>query len=210
MADERDHPLRPLTKGWLKKIKRADEHKKVQFGDDAQEAMNFFNGPVNFFWEKEYMGGKRGFLVGDDEETLPAPSFRMCVNKVAELVQIMGPNFYHHNPKIVVTTYTPPGPPMELFVPPPPTGPIDPAQGMMLEQQMMMGQQQFAMVQQQQHMEQVVNGIRASLLDYLLNYTQQELDKKSHGRKAIVEAIIKGMGVLWTEVYEPYPGGPQM
>ena len=205
---ERDHPLYPLVSGWMTKIKRAMKFKDANFADDAREAMQFFNGPYNFMWSKEYMQGKRGFYVGDDEESLPAPSFQMCMNKVAEMVQIMGPSFYHHNPNIMVSTKEPSLPPPEMLLPPPPPAgmPADPMQ----QQQAMLAQMQMQMMQQQERIRNAVNQARAGLLEFVLNYYQQELDKKQHARRAIVEAIIKGLGLLWTESYEPYPGAPQM
>ena len=40
------------------------------------------------------------------------------------------------------------------------------------------------------------------LIQSYLNYTPNELNLKEHARKAVDEAIIKGMGVLWTELIE--------
>ena len=40
-----DHPLRALCTSWLEKIRLAAEFKKKKFQEDADEAMQFYNGP---------------------------------------------------------------------------------------------------------------------------------------------------------------------
>ena len=49
----------------------------------------------------------------------------------------------------------------------------------------------------------LIDRIRGILLEFYLNYTPTELDLKANSRRAIDEGIIKGMGVLWTELYKP-------
>lgn len=40
-----DHPLRALCTAWSEKIRLASEFKKKKFQEDADEAMQFYNGP---------------------------------------------------------------------------------------------------------------------------------------------------------------------
>jgi hypothetical protein len=40
-------PLKPLVTGWLQKSQLAEELKKKEFGDDAEECLRFFNGPYS-------------------------------------------------------------------------------------------------------------------------------------------------------------------
>lgn len=85
-----------------------------------------------------------------------------------------------------------------------PQGMMDPAQmqAMMQAQQAQMQAQQ-ALAQQDYGKQ--IDAARAVLLEAYLNYTPTALNLKEHCRAAIDEALIKGMGVLWTEVYQP-PG----
>jgi hypothetical protein len=45
-----DHPLRALCTAWTEKIRLASEFKKKRFQEDADEAMQFFNGPHDFMY----------------------------------------------------------------------------------------------------------------------------------------------------------------
>jgi hypothetical protein len=101
--------LRAVTSMWMAKIHKAWEVKQKLFGDDAAEAMQFFNGPYEFLYST---GGKGRAFLGDEE--VPAPSFRMTVNKVAEMVQLFGPALYHQNPTRKVNPRVPPDLPPEL------------------------------------------------------------------------------------------------
>src|SRR5262245_41488087 len=91
--------LRPITSGWNKLFELAWAHKKREYQDSADECTRFLDGPYNNWLFKAWGGGNTGspFEYGGLEE-LPAPSTRMTVNKVAELVQLFGPALYHRNP----------------------------------------------------------------------------------------------------------------
>jgi hypothetical protein len=233
MSSSGEHrQLAPLVEAWLAKIRLAEKFKADHFGHGADEAMLFFNGPHDWMFKNEYMrNAKGGFLPAasssDDKENIEAPSFRMCVNKVAEIRDLFGPTLYHHNPVVIVEPHDPPLPPPAALgineipptppmIPPPPPGapplppgmppPIPPQMmpQMLAFQQAMMqfqqGMQQYQQLAQQQKTNGELNGFRAAQLEYVLNYFQWENDKKYHFRKAIDEALIKGAGVLWHEV----------
>lgn len=181
-----DHSLRPVCSCWMEKIHKAFEWKKKDFGDDAEEAMQFFNGPYDFMYG--ILGKGRDF-TGDDE--LPPPSFRMTCNKVAELVQLFGPALYHRNPVRKVNPRKCPDLPPEL---------LDAVFGISVDP---FAQQMMMQLQQTQNREKAIDIARATLLQAYLNYTPEALDLKTESRWAIDEAIIKGMGCLWTELYRP-------
>src|SRR5436305_5675000 len=184
-----DHPLRPIVAQWMEKIRLALEYKKAKFGEDAEECMAFFNGPYDFMYAKKYSGSSRGFLSNDEGEggDMPAPSFQMTVNKATEVVQLFGPVLYHRNPNRQVNPRDLPQLPPTVF------GNIaDPVAQMMMQQAVLQNTQM-----------KTADYARASLLQFYLNYTPTELDLKTHSRRAIDEALIKGMGVLWTELYQP-------
>lgn len=206
-----DHPLRAICERWLRKITAAIDHKRALFQDDADEAMKFFDGEQNWMFRDDYARKKKGgFLVdinadADDGAAMGYPSFQMSVNKVAELVDLFGPSMYHQNPEITVSAHDPP------FIAPEMLGiTIAPEvqQGLVPPEMAMMDPmvQQYQMIVQQQQQDQGTNALRAELLQYLLTRLQEENDKKTEGRRAINEALIKGMGLLWTELVKSPSG----
>jgi hypothetical protein len=177
---------------WLEKIRLAQDHKRQRFGIDAEEGMRFFNGPYDFLYRRNYATGASppwGVDGLGDEDDYFAPSFRATLNKVAEGVQIFGPVLYHKNPIRQVNPRQHPVLPPEVW-----GAPTDPY-----------AQLQSSQAQLQEDQAGAITKARAILLSYYLNYTPNELDLKTHARRAIDEAIIKGCGVLWSELYTP-PG----
>ncbi len=183
--------LRPITSGWNAKLLLAWEAKKREFQDDADEAMMFFNGPCDFLYGWRGAAARGSFTYSGNEDDLPAPAFRMTVNKVAELVQIFGPVLYHRNPTRKVNPRKAPMFPIALL-----GDPNDPNVQMAYEQ-----------LAQQVNQQTNTDAARATLLEAYLNYTPNALDLKTECRQAIDEAIIKGMGTLWTETYKPAGAG---
>jgi hypothetical protein len=191
-----DSVMRPVCSAWLKKIQSALEHKKKKFQDDANECMQFFNGPYSFLYGPQQRDGIGGFVWRGGEEggEIPKPTFEMTFNKVAELVQLFGPALYHRNPIRQVNPRHPPMVPIEAV-----GDQNDPAVLQFYEQVLQQAQQSL-----------VTDKARSSLLEHYLNYTPTALDLKTHSRQAIDEAIIKGQGVLWTELYTPSGAGKRM
>jgi hypothetical protein len=204
--DESRAPLEPLVKAWAGKLGLALEYRKRKWGDDAEAAMFFYAGPYDEMYNQDGKGKLYFNAVGDDDG-VPKVSFRVTANLVAEMVQIFGPALYHRNPVRRVTPRKTPQMNPDLFItpiaPPNPLVPQDPMQLMMQQQQ----QQMQLMQLQQQEMElqqrRLQDEARASLLEAYLNYTPNALDLKKHSRKAIDETLIKGMGVVVTQVYRP-------
>ena len=213
-------PFAPVIQQWREKLKIAAERKWAKFGDYASEAMAFYDGPHDFLYGQRKGRAAKGFTI--DDESMSPPSFMMTVNKVAELVQLFGPVLYHKNPIRQVNPRkvpeTPPdmamqdimaqmqqqmGPMMgpqlgPMMAPQPGMPPMDPMQLMQMQAQQVLMQQH-----QQLQMLRETDKSRAELLEFYLNYTPNALDLKDHARSAIDEALIKGMGILWTELYQP-------
>lgn len=181
------YDLRPLVSEWSAKLKLSWDHKKRDFQDDADEAMMFFNGPYDFLYTTGGGTSKAFTVAGGDGMDISPPTFRMTVNKVAELVQIFGPSLYHRNPVRKVGPRKPLVLPIQLFG--------DPNNPQV--------QQYYQMMAQQVQQESGQDSARAAILEQYLNYTPNALDLKTESRWAIDEAIIKGMGCLWTEKYIP-------
>lgn len=185
-----DNPLESIVGLWRNKLKLATTYKMEKFQKDADEGMFFYGGPYDDMFGSRRGKYGRGFVPPDDSDDMPRPSFAMTVNKVAEMVQIFGPVLYHKNPTRQVNPRKPPLPPIEMY-----GDPNDPNV-----------QQGYQQLMQQASMERSVDKARATLLQHYLNYTPTALDLKTESRWAIDEAIIKGMGLLYTELYTP-PGG---
>ena len=171
--------LRAIATGWLKKIELSLKHKRP-FSEDAREAMCFFDGPHNWFWKDTYARHEYGY-----NRTISPPGFRMQCNRVFEAVKLFGSVIYHRNPVRSVT------PTRYPFVSPDAVGVVD-------EQSMMA----YQMAAQETVRRTEVRNAVAMLMEKYLNYTPNELDLKTHSRRVVDEAIIKGMGVWWTEMVE--------
>lgn len=104
--------VRQLTQAWRDMLSSAWDHKQDKFGDDAEEAMGFFNEDHSFIWEA------MGERVGDPKVKESNPGFEMTYNVVAELVQIFGPYIYHRNPNRIVDPIRPLEFPQEAIVDP--------------------------------------------------------------------------------------------
>lgn len=184
-----DHPLRETTERWLALIEKAKQVKERLFGEVARECMSFYNGPHDFMYGAKNAKNAIGMYL--DSGTRIKTTFKVTTNKVAELVQRFGPSLYFNNPHRQV------GPrsdgmnisPMTLGL----LGPI--------------AFQSASMMFQQTRM---IDQARGELASWLLNYTPNELDLKRHSRMAITESLIKGLGVAWTEVYQPRPDVPKL
>lgn len=175
---EIDPAFKTVVAHWLSKITHAKDHKKKVFQKDADECMAFYSGPKS--WE-EVMGGSGGMDSADDAVK---PTFKVSVNKCFEFVTIFGPALYFENPVRTVK------PRMPIVIPPQFFG-----QDMMTYQAMMSQESNRVME----------DGLRSVLLESYLNWTPTEYRLDTEARLAIDEALIKGRGCLWTELYSP-PG----
>ena len=180
-------PFQTLSRAWLRNIKLAVNNKENEFTKDANEAIRYFDGPHDFMYKSDYASKSSTFQLSD-QDGRPSPTFRMTVNKVAEMVQIFGPHLYHNNPFRQVSPRKAIGVPAQALV------------GTAVGEQVQQLQQ---MIDQQNEQTQMGDVLRANLLSAYLNYTPNEMDLKTHSRLAIDEALIKGLSTLWCEVYIP-------
>lgn len=182
------HPFKRDCETWLRKIEEAKKVKHELFGQYADEAMRFFDGAHDFMWSEQYAKSSGGFL--DKESGNYFPKFRMSVNRLSQAVRLFGPALYNQNPVINVETIHPPEPnPFLLGI-----DTNDP-----------MGMMQWEMTMQETAMDhQRVEGI-AGYLQHYSNWLQLETNKRAEGHHGITEAIVKGMGLYFTEMWSP-PG----
>ena len=176
---EIDPVLRAVCSNWMSKIEHAKQHKSKVFQKDADECQQFFDGPKNW---SELMGGGSSIESG---EGFPELSFKISVNKTFEFVTIFGPALYYENP---VRTAKPR---MPIVVPP-----------------MFFPDPQFySAVIQQENTRVMTDGLRGVLLESMMNQSPIDFDLAKEARSAIDEALIKGRGVIWTELHQT-PGAP--
>jgi hypothetical protein len=182
------YPLRVLVDQWYAKIKLSLRIKHERFGKYAEETANFYDGPINFMWDRDYSSGQGGFLQQGEEAGMPR--FRMSSNRAFDAVAMFGPALYHNNPNVLVE------PRMGIDVSPMAMG-MDPNDPMQMEQYQ-------ALTQQEQMRRQMLKDC-AEVKSAYLNWLQDETDKKTQSRRAITEAFTRGLGLLWVEMYQP-PG----
>lgn len=174
---EIDPVFRQVVSHWLTKLTAAKENKRKVFQAAADECMSFYNGPRS--WD-DLMGGEGG--LGQAKDTID-PSFKVSVNKTFEFVTIFGPVLFSENPVRTVKPRMPVVIPQEFFPNP------------MVYQAMVQAENQRVMI----------DGLRSVLLEAYLNWTPVEFRLNEAARQTIEEALIKGRGCSWTELYTP-PG----
>lgn len=176
-----EYPLRTLCTRWTSLLNLADKQKDDRFGKYAKEAYEFYNGDHDWMWQEEYAAGPDGYLESGE---VNKPTFKMTVNRIFEAVAMFGPALMFRNPQSTVTANNPPE--IDPFV----FG-VDPENPQYEE--MMMGQRQASM-----HRD-----TTARIGEHYLDWLQLETDKKGQARRAVTEAVVKGLGCLMTELHTP-------
>jgi len=179
------HPLKRVCQAWRDTIREGERFQK-EFREQAETCMRYVKGPFNHIWKGAKVNGK---WVGGDLEDIPAPTHQCDVNKAFEYKAIYGPMLYFKNPTYRFTPRKMPPLPPEIF-----GDPRDPMVQQVTMASMMEGQ-----------MRNRRNAGLGTLLAHYLNWVQYETDAKAGGRKVADEALLKGMGVWWHEIYSP-PG----
>jgi len=187
-----DSPLRPIAKSWLSKIAAA-RRAKSDFDADAREAMAFFDGGARFAFD----GGQRG--AGAVSRSVPAPAYRIVVNRVFEAVKVLGSVVYHRNPHRTVTPREYPVIPPDVLGIDPAASQVDPMTGMPMPDPAI---QTYIEVSRSIGLAEQRKQVQAKLMEAYLNWTPFENNLKSHGRQAVDEGIVKGAGLCWTEAVE--------
>lgn len=185
-----DHPLKPTVDLWLQKIMVAKRYKEERFGKFARECHRFYNHSHNWMWMENMSAQDGGFLSGESFGVGGKPTFLVQINKVFEAVALYGPALFHQYPEVRVDAVR------RTMVPPHMLG---------IDVRFPLGQQQAQQLQFQHQMEYATRQTYAALKTDYLNWLQVESAKKDHSRDAIIEAVVKGLGVVRTEMFQP-PG----
>ena len=189
-SDPDQHPLSSLCEAQRKLIQVAKKQKKERFGDYADEAYRFYNGAHNFMWDEEYSKNRTdGYL--DEQAATPFPQFRMTVNKVSDAVDLFVPSMMQQYPQVLVK-------PVPLPDFPPESLGMNPADPVAMEN--------YALIQQQRMSVESIKESVAGVKQHYLNWLQLETSKLVHARRGITEAVVKGLGVTYTELHSPRGG----
>lgn len=183
-----DNPLKPTVDLWLEKIEVAKRYKEERFGRDARECHRFYNFSHNWMWMENMSAQDGGFISDSSFGVGGKPTFLVQINKVFEAVALYGPALFHQYPEVTVNATRRP------MIPPHMMG-IDvrsPYGAQIAEQLAFEHQLDFS-----------TRDTHAKLKQHYLNWLQVETNKKEHSRDAINEAVIKGLGLLATEMYQP-------
>lgn len=175
-----DDPLNQLAKLWLNNIKLGIDAKK-QFNSDALEGLKFYDGPHDWVFKD---ADSRYFLPGGVDQPVPAPAIKVTANRVFELVSIFGPMLYNRNPQVMLSPRKFPD--------------INPA----ILPDPMIAEQFMLEVEQKKAIDETV----CAELQTYLNYLPNEMRMRDEARAAVEEALIKGVGAIFTAVETP-PGG---
>jgi hypothetical protein len=172
--------LRPLCTGWtalLEVAKRA----KSEWQEIADECLMFYSKSSAAMWKPEYA---RKFWRG-----IKPPRFQISINRIFEAVAIFAPNLMFDVPHRTVE------PKRALELPP------DFMQFVQQDQQLM---QMMQVIGPQQQQSEITDQLVARLLQTWLNYTPREQPKGGligQSELAIVDALIKGRGIMATRPY---------
>lgn len=172
--------LRPLVKGWLAKIECAlQSPKRKKWKEVADECLMFYSKSAAAMWDPNYT---RKFW-----QNVKAPKFRITINKAFEFVAINAPNMLWDVPHRTVTPKRQLELGQELFM-------LEPG-----------GEQIYQQLAQQDAQELAISKAIAALMQPWLNYTARETPGGGlvgQSACAVVDSLIKGRGVLWSETYQ--------
>ena len=177
---------RPLVNIWIERLSAA-RTAKGRFTKVAEQCTEFYEAGAGFMWEEKF---KRDYFAGK----LPSPKFKITIAKLYEFVAIYGPHLFWQYAKRKVITQR------QMVLRPEMFGdPNDPTV-----------QQVFAQVLQQDTVEQAMSSFANEMMGNYLDWSQREQPSglSINGQMAVTEALVKGMGCLWPDVYS-FPGSDQ-
>lgn|GEM_PF-1519456 len=174
----------PLVKVWLERMRQA-ENAKERFNKVGKVCNDFYESQRGFMWQnKDYFMGK-----------LPRPRFAITIAKAYEFVSIYAPHLYWQNANRKVFSQNSLELIPELF------GDPRDQQAQQLGQQVML----------EEANRKAITDFGNDMMSIYLNWSQREQPGSlvTHGQNGIIEALIKGMGLLWPKTYS-FPGSPSV
>lgn len=178
---------RPLVNIWIERLSAA-RTAKARFTKVAEQCTEFYEAGAGFMWEEKF---KRDYFAGK----LPSPKFKITIAKLYEFVAIYGPHLFWQYARRKVINQRQMRLRPEMF-----GDPNDPTV-----------QQVYAQVLQQDTIEQAMSSFANEMMGNYLDWSQREQPHGGlaiNGQLAVTEALVKGMGCLWPDVYS-FPGSQQ-
>lgn len=168
--------LGPIVQQWTTRFAAAQSSKQ-RFDTIAKLCRQFFGSSAKAMWEDDF---RKEFFP-----TVGNPTFQININKAFELVAVIGPTLFWENPERTVRSYEP-------------INQAESAQLMGITDEQMLQQ-----IQQMQQMQQQAMKVRNDLGTQYLLWTQNDQPQglKSQCELGIQEALLTGMGLMWTETY---------
>lgn len=171
--------LTQVVEAWRSLIKMSEQNdKRKKFMQTAKMCSHFYAGAMGFMWDEQF---RKDFLGN-----MPSPEFRITIAKAFEMVAIMVPNLMWDYPGRI----------------------SKPVQRVKLPEKLFGDPERYQQYIDELETRQAEDEVACKLMDTYLNYAQREqpgggLVQESH--QAIIDAIVKGRGVLFTEPYR-FPG----
>jgi len=167
----------PLIRVWSERVRQA-ENAKARFTKIGKVCNDFYESERGFMWQDEdYFNGR-----------MPRPRFAITIAKAYEFVSIYAPHLYWQDANRKVFSQRKLKLIPELFGDP-------------RDQQAQQAGQQIMVAEQK---ERVVQEFGNDMMSIYLNWCQREQPGSLivNGQGAIIEALIKGMGLLWAKTYQ--------
>jgi hypothetical protein len=179
--------LGPVVQAWGSAIKAAAKAKDG-FQRTGDMCKTFLVGACDAMWQTDFRGK---FLGG-----MPAPQFRIVLNKTFELCSIVGPGLMWANAGRIVENW----PRMDI-------DPLFYPALLGLDPNSPEGQQAAQDFVQEVAMEESVNKTRNAIVQQYLNCSQTMQPGgglRDDSRLAVIDALVKGRGVLKVDTWKPY------
>lgn len=177
--------LLTITQRWQAAIKSAKETKRRDFGLQAKDAMAFYgSADHSFLYTPEYQQDSLGLRINDDFQ-FDKMTFQGTINLTSNVVEVFLPVLYHRNP---LRTVAPRLCELDMQA-------IQMAGVPLLPDDVQAAQQNKARLT-----------LKSQLAEHRLNATPRELNLKDHARLSVLEALVKGMGLLVGTVYRAEDG----
>lgn len=187
--DSAGYPLAGLCDQWRTLFEAAAKQGWEEFHQYAHKCYQFFDGPPTYMWDESTMyglDGKSGYLNRDQGVRLPM--FKGSINKISDAVDLYGPSLMHQYPQVTVSaTYPTEVSPEALGL-----DIQDPRQAM-----------EFLQISGMRDAEMKVRDTTAAISQDCLSWFQIAAHKKDQARLVITDAIVSGVGVGYTKLYQP-------
>lgn len=163
---------------WSARLEAAHQAKKP-FRELSDKCYQFYRKDHGFMWELGFMRKHIGNIT--------PPNFHITINKAFELVAVFGPQLFWQECHRACHPYEPLEFTVEAF-----GDPQDPE-----------AQQEFQQAEMEQQRDYAIAQTRCALMEKYLYYSQREQPKglATHASMSIIEALVKGRGLLWPETY---------